>query len=519
MRVGAILDSFSEACFAPECELISFTPANWREVLENADPDLLFVESAWHGNGGAWQYRIASYANPAGNELDSVLAWCGERGIPTVFWNKEDPPNFDRFVETAVKFDYIFTTDAHCVDAYRKRCGHDRVAALPFAAQPAIHHPLVKAPRQDKVCFAGTYYADCFPERRRAMENLLRGGVPFGLDIFDRMHGHTGNDKARFQFPEEFQPYIRGKLDYDAMLEAYRGYRVFLNVNSVSDSPTMFARRVFEILACGAPVVSTPSIGIEKYFGDLVPLVETVEQARAAIGGLMEDPAAWLRASLQGIRAVMSGHTYGHRLAEVCRTVGMDVPEPGLAPCVALLRPAGEEGDYTGILGPLGDGIDRVLLPWEDEGLRQRLSEAGHETRACPQENLEAYLREEEADAHIMVLDARHGYLPGYLGDAAAMLSFPAIECTGMAGHYARDAVSHLPRLEPGAAGFGMEDSACLTATLAFKGAAVTRALLDQVLASGDAPLETACVVRAPFNFVLNGKPQEYEGYAKHVHC
>ena len=47
-----------------------------------------------------------------------------------------------------------------------------------------------------------------------------------------------------------------GELPYDQMLAAYKMYKVFLNVNSVIDSPTMCARRVFELSACSTPVVS-----------------------------------------------------------------------------------------------------------------------------------------------------------------------------------------------------------------------------------------------------------------------
>ena len=47
------------------------------------------------------------------------------------------------------------------------------------------------------------------------------------------------------------------------MLTAYKGYKVFLNVNSVVDSPSMCARRIFEINAAGTPVVTTPSAAVD----------------------------------------------------------------------------------------------------------------------------------------------------------------------------------------------------------------------------------------------------------------
>ena len=76
---------------------------------------------------------------------------------------------------------------------------------------------------------------------------------------------------------------MRGSLDYERMLTAYRAHKVMLNVNSVVDSPTMLARRVFEILASGTPVVSTRSAAVEHGLGQrLAP--GAVLAARVLVG-------------------------------------------------------------------------------------------------------------------------------------------------------------------------------------------------------------------------------------------
>ncbi|NGY93842.1 hypothetical protein F3K44_31175 [Bacillus megaterium] len=46
-----------------EVNLLTFTTENWKEILIENTPDLLFVESAWRGNFGAWEYKIAKYNN------------------------------------------------------------------------------------------------------------------------------------------------------------------------------------------------------------------------------------------------------------------------------------------------------------------------------------------------------------------------------------------------------------------------------------------------------------------------
>ena len=123
-------------------------------------------------------------------ELTALVAWCRAEGIPTVFWNKEDPPNYDRFLETARLFDQVFTVDAERIPDYQRDLGHDRIDLLPFAAQPRIHNPVRRAPKTRDIAFAGTWFAEKHPERREQMAYVLgpaparrlhlRAGVPRG---------------------------------------------------------------------------------------------------------------------------------------------------------------------------------------------------------------------------------------------------------------------------------------------------------------------------------------------------
>src|SRR5579884_348927 len=78
LRVAAVLDEMSRACFAPECRLITFGVEDWAEALEREPPDLLLVESAWSGNGGAWQYFVGSHTHPHYKglpQLRALIAW------------------------------------------------------------------------------------------------------------------------------------------------------------------------------------------------------------------------------------------------------------------------------------------------------------------------------------------------------------------------------------------------------------------------------------------------------------
>src|SRR5699024_7017698 len=147
----------------------------------------------------------------------------------------------------------------------------------------------------DALPISGMYFAHKFPERRDQMD-LLFGAAKavvnrgrYGFDIFSRHHG--GNEN--YQFPVPYDEHVVGALPYEKMLAAYRNYKVFLNVNSVTESPSMAARRVFEIVASGTPVVSGESAAIPEFFGaEHVPIVRDDRTAQHALRSVLNCPKA-----------------------------------------------------------------------------------------------------------------------------------------------------------------------------------------------------------------------------------
>jgi spore maturation protein CgeB len=339
LPVAVILDPFSELAFRYEWDQMLIAPENWRQKLEERKPALLFVESAWNGNRGAWRLAMSTERGPS-QPLRDLVAWCQANEIPTVFWNKEDPPNYDRFIATAALFDWVFTVDANRIEDYRRDLGHDRISLLPFAAQPRIHNPVLRGKgRRYDVAFAGTYFVDKHPERREQMEYLLNAAIDAGLDIYSRMEK---NSDARYKFPAHLTGFVVGSLGYERMLAAYTTYKVFLNVNSVTDSPTMCARRLFELSAAQTAVVSTPAASIEPFFGYTVTVVDDEQSANRAIRILVNQPEHRDRLALRAHRRVFDEHLYTHRVGQVLATVGIAEPaitEVSVSAVVPTMRP------------------------------------------------------------------------------------------------------------------------------------------------------------------------------------
>jgi len=338
VRVGIIADAFTSASFRYEWDQVALTRDGWRTELDAAALEMLFVESAWAGNGSSWQYCLTGPSAPH-PELVALVAECRRRGIPTVFWNKEDPTHFEDFFVTAQLFDWVFTTDSECLPEYRRRLGHDRVAALPFAVPDRVCNP-VRVSREHQplgIAFAGTWFAHKYPERRDQMVLLfdaaLAAETPENrFEIFSRFL----KKEARYQFPEPYASHVVGSLDYDRMLSAYRSYKVFLNVNTVTSSPTMCARRALEITACGTPVVSTPAPALATFLGAGVIQVSEPAPAQEAVTRLVMDPDERARLVHVGQRELWRAHTYEHRVAQVLTAVGLG-GEPVRLPTVSIL--------------------------------------------------------------------------------------------------------------------------------------------------------------------------------------
>src|SRR5260221_8597168 len=100
--IAGIFDSGLARALEPDCNLISFRPDNWQVTLAGRRPHMLLVESADHGNDGAWEYKIgtAPHADAAGlQDLHELVDWCRANGTPTVFWFTASASQADRFAE------------------------------------------------------------------------------------------------------------------------------------------------------------------------------------------------------------------------------------------------------------------------------------------------------------------------------------------------------------------------------------------------------------------------------------
>lgn len=328
LKIALVADSFTTDCLAAECRIRCLTPTNYRDVLSDWQPDLVLVESAFHGVRGSWRYELGKQPRwlrlSRPTAIYRLLEFARECSIPTVFWNKDDDAFFAHFIDMAKAFDYVFTTDTHCLPRYRQQLpAHVPVNTLSIPYQPRFHTFDGFDFTHRAACFTGSYYRRILNERRSFLDMMFNAcaAADMALHVYDRNH-HRLSRHVEFRYPKMPGLHVHGSVPNQATAAIYKAHVVSLNVNSVTASETMYSRRLLEILACGGIAVTNPSRAVERHFRDYCHVVSSREEAVEVLARLRAGPSREdLDRAEAGAAYVRQHHTWAHRLEEVCRVV------------------------------------------------------------------------------------------------------------------------------------------------------------------------------------------------------
>lgn len=144
------------------------------------------------------------------------------------------------------------------------------------------------------------------------LDQVLDAGLD--LVIYDRM---KSSDDPVYRYPERFEQYIREPISYEETAAAYRESKFGISLNTVTDSPTMFARRAFELAACGAVVLSNESLGLRNFFGDSVIYADSEPER---LNSLSEE--AYRQLQRNALNVALQ-NTYAKRAEKILDTVGL----------------------------------------------------------------------------------------------------------------------------------------------------------------------------------------------------
>lgn len=425
IRVAAIMDAFTAACYGPECDLLHLRPGQWKDQIESFHPNFVFIESAWKGVDDLWDLKISR----PDVEASELFSWCRVKSIPTIFWNKEDPVHFQRFLHIAKQADFVFTVDYDRIAAYKGELNHNNVFFLPFAAQPSVHNPIEKYKRKDAFCFAGSWYPQ-YPKRQEDFIHLSNVAKKFrDIEIYDR---NLGNEK--FAFPASFQSHIKGSLSYSDIDRAYKGYRYGINVSTVQNSSTMFARRIYELLASNTVVLSNYARGVKTLLGNLVLASDNEEFLLSQLKRYAENEYDYRRFRLLGLRKVMREHTYAARLDYICHVLGLqEYNSNAEVLLIACVKNREEKNDIISTFRRQTWKNSRLILL---QKFSDNIQTHGNITICHSSAELWNNVQKENDSTLLALLDCKDYYAKHYIEDMVLARRYSTADVFGKASYY-----------------------------------------------------------------------------------
>ncbi|MFF7397942.1 glycosyltransferase [Achromobacter sp. NPDC008082] len=325
-RIYLVSDDLTADALKHDVDLIHLSPLNYRLKAYFKRADYLLVESAWQGQNNQWKYKIANYPDhPKRNNkiLRNLVDFAKNCGIPTVFWNKEDGAHFSRFIDSAKLFDHIFTVDENCIDDYRRIVPTaTTINTLMFAVQPSIHYPIPRGRPANRATFIGSYGKHIHDARRAWQDMVFQAAtdVQYPILVVDR---NSDRKNDTYRYPSLSNITVSQRVPYSETANIYRNNAISLNVNTVTDSKTMYSRRLVEILACGGIAVSNPAASVQALFKDYCHVIDSADQARELFSRFLIDGPSSLdiERAMSGAEYVARNHTWSHRLAQISEVI------------------------------------------------------------------------------------------------------------------------------------------------------------------------------------------------------
>lgn len=283
--------------------------------------DVLMIATAWRGLYNEWKGMGNPNISKMRKTIFEMIEYFRNDGVKIIFYSKEDPTNYEYFIDIAKKCDYIFTTAAEKVEDYKRDCNNENVFVMEFGVNPIYNNPI--GIREESVyngaLFAGSWYKK-YPHRQKDTRILFDGVIQAEkeLKILDR--NFKLNLESYF-YPAKYLPNISPGIEHEKLQLITKLYDWVINLNTVKYSQTMFANRVYELQAMGNLLLSNYSLGINNYFPNIFFAFDKKE-----IKYIMQNYTTkeLYQHRMFGTRQVLRKHTTFHRVSKMLADIGYD---------------------------------------------------------------------------------------------------------------------------------------------------------------------------------------------------
>lgn len=222
----------------------------------------------------------------------------------------ESPYDLANEVRLAALVDRCWTNERATVGAFPNG------SYLPHAWHPRHHRPGLQPGDMDQPAHDVVFVGSAFPERVAWLEAVDWTGIDLGL------YGHWEGLARR----SPLRPFVKaGTVPNPVAAALYRRAAIGLNLYRQADGAQSLNPRAYELAACGVFHLSDARAEVRERFRDLVPIVDTPDEAGRVIRYWLANPI--LRADVAAqLPACVASSTWTARAATV------------LADCRALLQ-------------------------------------------------------------------------------------------------------------------------------------------------------------------------------------
>jgi len=320
--IAIVADEFLYNSYNNIADFKFMTPENYKEICNEVK--YLLIVSAWRGLNNEWR-RMSTEGSDTNKVIHDAIEYYKKNNKKVIFYSKEDPPNYEVFLPIARKCDVIFTSAAEMVEKYKQDCQNDNVHVMKFGINPVYHNPVgtqIKK-RKNEVIFSGSWMKK-YPNRIKEQDMIFKGVLKAGytLKLIDRNY-HL--DNWGFFFPLRYYKYISPSIEHEYLQKVHKLYDWAINMNSVQESETMFANRVYELQANANLLISNESIGVRTQFPD-VKIVHSENGVKEYLSQFSDEDV--YRSQMAGVRSVMTDETTFDRVGELLNICGEEVSQP-----------------------------------------------------------------------------------------------------------------------------------------------------------------------------------------------
>lgn len=330
IQLGLVSDEFAYLNYRDYADVRLVNMSNL-EAMVASGMDVLLCTSCWCGLASTPDgvTTLMDFDGDAGvANLQTIVQRAREAAIPVLFQSFEDPPSYDRFLPVAQVSDAIFTTAIECIPDYERDAGVSVIQQMDFGINPLIHNPIgtmrryLASRETRRVLFAGAWY-EKFMQRCLDTVMLFDGAIACEDVQFLCIDRNLGAGDPLRTFPIRYNAYLCEPIGYEKLQLLVKEFDWVLNLNSVTTSATMCARRVYELQASGALIISNYSEAISRLFPSVFTVFTSDEVGRIIHGYTSDEQ---MSIQIEQIRDVLSHHTNAHRLSSMLECAGITLP-------------------------------------------------------------------------------------------------------------------------------------------------------------------------------------------------